>query len=342
MSKNSKFLAVFFALTIIPAAITFTGCDNIKKPDSPMKVSEFFAMDTYMTISAYGEDAEMALSAVRKEIKGLEALLSVTDPNSEVSRINQNSGNGESISPYTSEIIQAALDIGKKTDGALDITLYPIIKEWGFTTGEYQIPQNDKIAQLLTKTGYDKIQLEGNRLLIPKDFKIDLGALAKGYSSEQAKKLLTEKGITSAIINLGGNVQLLGGKPDGSPWSIGIQNPFGDGYSCTVKAKDKAIVTSGNYQRFFEQDGVRYCHIFDSKTGKPVQNGLASVTVISENGLICDGLSTALFAMGEDRAITYWKKQGGFEMIIINENGEVKATEGIYKDCQGNIVKINK
>lgn len=321
-----------------------TGCKSYNEAD--IKTSEFFAMDTYISISAYGENAENALDNCRKEIKSLDSQLSVTNSDSEVCRINSSKGETVSLSNDADRIITAALELSEKTNGALDISLYPVVSEWGFTLGEYKIPSEKALNDLLKNTGYEKISCKDGILTLPKDFKIDLGAVAKGYGSDRAIQILKEKGVTSALVNLGGNIALLGSKPDGSDWSVGVQNPFGEGYACIVKSRDKYIVTSGNYQRYFEENGKRYCHIIDPKTGYPVDNGLASVTVIGDGGLICDGLSTALFVMGEQGAVDFWKEQGDFEMIIVTEDKRVLATEGIFGDCPaaelGEVVKIEK
>ena len=328
MKSKNKIKCVALA-----ALMLLSGCKSYNEAD--IKTSEFFAMDTYISISAYGEDAENALDNCRKEIKSLDSQFSVTNPDSEVSQINGSKGRGVILSNDADKIITAALELGEKTNGALDISLYPVVREWGFTTGEYKIPSEEALWELLKNTGYEKISCKDSFLTMPEDFRIDLGALAKGYGSGRAIQILKEKGVTSALVNLGGNIALLGSKPDGSNWSVGVQNPFGDGYACIVKARDKYIVTSGNYQRYFEENGKRYCHIIDPKTGCPVDNGLASVTVIGDSGLICDGLSTALFVMGEERAVDFWREQGDFEMILVTEDKRVLATEGIFGDCAG-------
>ncbi|HBH95047.1 MAG TPA: FAD:protein FMN transferase [Ruminococcaceae bacterium] len=337
--KNKiKCLGIFSALVT-----ALTGCVG---DGGDMKTSEFFAMDTYISISARGEEAEEALRCCRREVEELEARLSVTDESSEIYKINQGAEKGTDLSGDTEKIIARALEISEKTEGALDISLYPVIREWGFTTGNYKIPDKSGLAKLLKNTGYEKVRLEDGRLTLPQGFSLDLGAVAKGYAGDKVIELLKEKGITSALVNLGGSISLLGARPDGSDWSIGIQNPFGDGYACVVSASGKAIVTSGNYQRYFEENGRRYCHIIDPKTGCPADNGLASVTVIGSSGLVSDGLSTALFVMGEEKAVELWREQGDFEMVIVAEDKRVLVTEGIFDNCTvgelGKPVKVER
>lgn len=321
--------------SILTAVLFLTACNNSYN-EADMNREEFLAMDTYISLSAYGENSEVALANARREIKSVESQLSVTDESSEVSRINQGAGEETVISEDAAQVIDFALYLNTLTEGAFDITLYPIIKEWGFTTGSYRIPDQEKINGLLKKTGSKNIDFYDNVIFLPEGYAIDLGALGKGFAADKAAAALKEKGVASALLSLGGNIQAIGSKPDGAPWNIGIQNPFGDDNAAVLKVTDKAVVTSGNYQRYFEENGKRYCHIINPETGYPVDNGLMSVTVIGESGLLCDGLSTSLFVMGEEKAVDFWREQGDFEMIIITEDGRLLATEGIYEDLSVN------
>ncbi|MCM1299802.1 MAG: FAD:protein FMN transferase [Firmicutes bacterium] len=318
---------------VLAMALTFSACGS-SYSDADMNSEDFLAMDTYISLAAYGEGSEIALANARREIKSIEALLSVTDPDSEVYRINAADGE-TAVSEDTAGLINFALYLNDVTEGAFDITLYPVSKEWGFTTGEYKVPDGGRIEELLKNTGCKNIIYADNTISLPEGYAIDLGALGKGFAGDRAAAVLKEKGVTSALLNLGGNIQLVGAKPDGSPWSIGIQNPFGEGNIAVLKTSDKAVVTSGGYQRYFEAEGKRYCHIIDPATGYPVDNGLASVTVVAASGLLCDGLSTALFVTGEKGAVDFWRQQGDFDMIIVTEDQRVLVTEGIFEDCSG-------
>lgn len=160
---------------------------------------------------------------------------------------------------------------------------------------------------------------------------LDLGALAKGYTGDELMEIFHENGVKSAIVSLGGNVQALGKKPDGSLWKVAVRNPFSpETDMCTVEIEGKAVITSGSYERYFTgEDGVDYCHIIDPKSGRPVHNGLVSVTVIGESGTECDALSTALFVMGADGAVEFWRKNGDFELILVSDDGKIMYTEGL-------------
>ena len=163
-----------------------------------------------------------------------------------------------------------------------------------------------------------------------------MGSLAKGYTSDSIIEIFRENGVESAIVNLGGNVQTLGTKPDGSLWKVGIKNPFQpDSEMCIVSVEDKAVITSGNYERYFTgEDGKNYWHIIDSKDGRPADNGLVSVTVIGSNGMMCDSLSTALFVAGTENAVEYWQNNGDFDMILVTDDGKLLITENIEKNLK--------
>lgn len=292
---------------------------------------DLFAMDTFMTMKAYGENREKALSAASALILSLEEKLSVTSKDSEIWKINHAGGGITEISQETADIISFALDTAEKTGGALEPTIYPVLREWGFTTGDYKIPSAEMLAELLKKTGYKKVNLTGNMISIPIEMNIDLGAAAKGYTGDAVTQIFRDNGVTSAVISLGGNVQTLGSKPDGSDWKVSVRDPFDENSQmCVLSVSGKAIVTSGDYERFFiGEDGNKYCHIIDPSDGYPADSGLVSVTVIGESGIQCDCLSTALFVMGKDRAYEYWKEKGDFEMILVGTDGVMYVTAGI-------------
>ena len=321
MSKYIKKAAL-----LLPLILFLTACEA----EPVVYQTGFISMDTYISFTVYGENAENAAKAAQEETQRLEALFSVTDPDSEVSKINNSGGEAVNIGTDTASVIAEALRIGAASDGALDITLRPVIKEWGFTTGEYKIPDSGTLAALLEYVDYKAVTLDGGTVSVPKEYRIDLGSVAKGYVGDRTISVLRENGIASALVNLGGNVQTLGTKPDGENWRVAVQNPFGEGNLCVIEISDKAIVTSGNYERYFEdENGTRYHHIIDPKDGYPADNGLVSATIIGESGVECDALSTAVFVMGEDRAGELWRNDGGFEMILVTDEGKMLVTEGL-------------
>lgn len=293
----------------------------------------FFAMDTYMNITAYDGDTQKALKAAEEEIKDLEALISVTDEQSEVYKLDHSGGTPFEVSDETLSLIDFSLKMNKSTGGALDMTLYNVLREWGFTTGEYKVPDDETLAALVENTGCEKISINGNAVTLPEGISIDLGSIGKGEAGDRVVDALKQNGVTSALLDLGGNIQTLGTKPDGSLWRIAVRDPMsGEGSLGVVETADCAVITSGGYERFFiGEDGNIYWHILDPATGRPANSGILSSTVIGKSGRLCDALSTSLFVMGEKRAVEYYRNSPeDFEMILITDDSRALVSEGIY------------
>ena len=314
----------YFISAMLSALLFLTG----GSAESPEPVQgTFFAMDTVMDFTIYGESGLIDQS--ESLIASLESLVSVTDADSELYAINQ-TGSG-TLTGKASSLMEQALEICRRTDGALDLSIYPIVRAWGFTTGSYQVPDEAEIQALLPLVDYRKIQYDAadGDVTLPEGMKIDLGSVAKGYAGQLVAQMLREHGVQSALLNLGGNVQTVGAKPDGSPWQIGIKDPQGEDAMMVLSVEDQAVVTSGGYERYFEQDGQTYWHIMDPSTGHPADSGLISVTIVGDEGVVCDGLSTALFVMGLEKAADLWAQSGDFEAVFVTASGEVYITEGL-------------
>ncbi|MGM9554208.1 MAG: FAD:protein FMN transferase [Faecousia sp.] len=311
-----KILSVLLMLCLF-----LTACSK----DGPAE-TEIFAMDTYMRIRIWG-DNDLLNDAV-DEIRRLEGLLSVTDEDSEVNALNQ-TGNAE-LSADTAVILEAAITLSERTDGAFDPTVYPLVSAWGFTTGEAHVLTQEELDMLLPLVGTEHLRLEGTAATLSDGAQVDLGGIAKGYTAQKCLELLSEKGVQTAMLSLGGNVQTLGTKPDGSAWVIGIANPESPSEAiATLTFTDSmAIVTSGGYQRYFDLDGTRYHHILNPETGIPAETGLSSVTILTQDGATADALSTALFVMGIERGIEFWRESNDFEAVFITQSGTIYATEG--------------
>ena len=315
----------YFISAMLSALLFLTGCSAESSPE-PVQ-GTFFAMDTMMDFTIYGESGLIDQS--ESLIASLESLVSVTDADSELYAINQ-TGSG-TLTGKASSLMEQALEICRRTDGALDLSIYPIVRAWGFTTGSYQVPDEAEIQALLPLVDYRKIQYDAatGTVTLPEGMEIDLGSVAKGYAGQLAAQMLREHGVQSALLNLGGNVQTVGAKPDGSPWQIGIKDPQGEDAMMVLSVEDQAVVTSGGYERYFEQDGQTYWHIMDPSTGHPADSGLISVTIVGDEGVVCDGLSTALFVMGLEKAADLWAQSGDFEAVFVTASGEVYITEGL-------------
>ena len=327
MGRLWKKLAAFLLAGVL------TGCSApAEEMQQPVERS-LFAMNTYMTFTAYGEDAQAALQEAEECIQQVEGLWSVTDENSEIYQANHSGGQPVTVSEETAEIISFALEMAQRTGGALDPTIYPVLTAWGFTTDSKQVPSQQRITRLLEQVGYDRIRFNGTELTVPDGMELDLGAVGKGYTADLVTEILRRHGVTSALISLGGNIQAIGSRPDGSDWRLGIRAPWESGNLGVLTVSDAAVVTSGGYENYFEDgQGNIYWHILDPSTGYPADSGLQSVTIVGREGRMCDALSTALFVMGAQSAEQYWRENGGFEMLLVTDSGEILITEGIAED----------
>lgn len=319
-------------LAALSVCLLLPGCASAPAREPSTVERTFFAMDTVMTLRLYEGGSEAVLDAAEDRVKELEALWSVTDENSEIYALNRD-GSSAGLSPETADLLDAALGMCERTNGALDISIYPVLRAWGFTTGEYAVPAGEELAALLPLVDHTRIERNGSAASLPDSMEIDLGSVAKGCTGNVLSALLRESGVTSALLDLGGNIQTVGAKPDGSPWRIGVRDPEDEaGYVGVVSVSGKAVVTSGGYERYFERDGVRYWHILDPETGTPARGGLASVTVIGDDGLLCDALSTALFVQGLDEALEHWRAHRDFEAVFVCEDGSVTVTAGLENE----------
>ncbi|MBE6872475.1 MAG: FAD:protein FMN transferase [Ruminococcus albus] len=330
MPEISRVLPMLMCLTLLTSCASDKAVSSTAADPNAKSSGSIFAMDTYITVTAYGENGDAGISAAKDEISRLEKMWSVTDENSEIYAVDHAGSAEMSISDETAELIEFALDMHERTGGALDISLYPVLCAWGFTTGEYRVPDDDEIEGLLARTGVEKIKLSGNNITLPDGMEIDLGAVAKGCAGDKAAAALKESGVECALLDLGGNIQTVGEtKPDGKKWKIGIRDPYGEGSVATLEIGESAVITSGGYERYFEEDGVVYKHILDPKTGRPAESGLVSATAIGKEGRYCDSLSTSLYVLGAEGAEKLWRESGDFDMVLIAEDGSFIITEGI-------------
>ncbi len=306
---------------------------------------EIFAMDTYMVLKAYGSQASEAVTAGINEIQRLDALLSTGSPDSEVSRLNAEGGG--TLASDTEYLIQRSLALFAETDGAFDISIYPVMKLWGFSDDSFAVPDPDELKERLKLVDAAEIRLDGEKHAVQYQadgLEIDLGGIAKGYTSARIARIFESYGIKSGLLNLGGNVQAIGTKTDGTDWKVGIQNPEGDGTLGILQISDQAVITSGGYERFFEEGGKTYHHIIDPSTGYPAENGILSSTIVSSDGTLADGLSTSLYIMGLDKAVSFWREHSeSFDFILVDDKGGIYVTEGLKDSfsCDGTVTVIS-
>ena len=299
--------------------------------DATNEATEYiYAMETEMQIEAYGKEADEAVAAAVAEINRLDALLSVGVETSEVAQLNE-AGTYE-VSEDVLTILEEAQYINTSTNGAFDPTVYPLMEAWGFTTKDYTVPSAETIAELLQYVGMENVTVSGSTVTLAEGTKIDFGGIAKGFTSDRIMEIFAEYDLTGGMVSLGGNVQVYEKTSKGSDsWRIAIVNPTDTtSYLGSVSVEDKAVITSGAYQRYFEEDGVTYHHILDPSTGYSANNGLISVTIVSEDGMLADGLSTAIYVMGLEEATAYYRQHNKeFDMVLMTDDGMVYITEGL-------------
>lgn len=329
INTNCKLVALLAAYIIM-----LTGCAGLEDPAAGEKhQSQVFAMDTVMLLTAYGPNGPEALAAAEEVIYSLEADLDPENTSGSVYAMNAGAGSYVPVTAECMEVMLTAMEQYEATGGAVDPGLYPIIRAWGFTLGAYRVPEAWELSGLLGDkyTGGILADEAACAVYIPAGMEISLGAVGKGYTAQKALEAMEAAGVESAILSLGGNVQTLGEqKPNGDSWQVAVTDPHDTGsYVGILSVGEAAVVTSGGYQRYFEQDGVTYIHIIDPATGRPVDNDLLSVTVVTQDGGVADCLSTALFVMGCEGALEYYRNTGGFELVLITEDNEVIVTPGL-------------
>lgn len=292
--------------------------------------ADVFAMDTVTHLQVWGD--ETVLRQAEQLLYDLEANYSVTREGSLLSRMA--AGERVTLTEAEWDLLSRAVALSEATDGAYDPTIYPVVRLWGFTTDSQRVPTQARIQDALTHVGLDHLYLKEGTAQLEDGAALDFGGILKGYAAERILDLLTERQVTAACVSLGGNVQTYGTKPDGSPWRIGIRDPWNGDATLGVLTVEgtMAVVTSGSYQRYFEENGTVYHHIMDPETGFPADSGLVSVTIVCDSGLKADGLSTALFVMGLEEATRFWRDHRDFEAVFATEDGNIYVTEGIFAD----------
>lgn len=303
---------------ILLLSILLCGCG--KEPEPAQMTT--FCMNTVMDLTVWGKDADTGLGRIYTKLLELEGRWSVTKEDSILSNLNR--GNALlQLEPGQQALLSKVEALSQRTGGAFNPKMRVLSEAWGFYNEQHRVPTPDQIAEAMTQEQWD------------------LGGALKGYASQVCADLLKELDIDRAMLSLGGNVQTYREKPDGSPWQVAIQNPnFADDYLGILSVTGTAsIVTSGDYQRFFEVDGVTYHHILDPETGYPADSGLSSVTIICRDGLTADCLSTALFVMGLEKGADFWRSSDDFEAVFVTTDGTIYATEGaVLSGCQYEVI----
>lgn len=340
--KSSHTVSILTALLLtVLVIIPQTGCSN----KEPVSKSDF-CLDTSCEITIYDmedmsqDKAEQTLEKTYEQIRGYENLLSKTVEGSDVYRINHAEGRTTEVSAETAEVLDTALLMGELSDKAFDVTVGSLTELWDFKSENPDVPADKDIKKALETVGLGKLHVSGTSVsLDDKGTLLDLGGVAKGYIADRAGEYLEAQGVIRAIVNLGGNISVIGEKEDNTPWNIGIERPYSDRSEIigSIKVADQTIVTSGIYERQFVKNGVRYHHVLDPQTGYPAETDLEAVTVtaVKGNSGFCDALSTACLIMGRDDAMELIRKlqqeypEMKLEAALIDKNDEITQTDGM-------------
>ena len=352
--KKHRFQLRFFYLILCTALVCpillLTGCQNTTDTSTstgkePISISSI-KLNTTVQITIYNSQDKSLLNDCLALCDKYELIFSRTNEESELYKLNHlegtpvsNTTNTRHISEDLAALLSKGLSITKESDGAFDIAIAPLTSLWDFTAENPKVPDNTDIQNALPQCSSDGISIDGQDITLPSDdIQFDVGAIAKGYIADRLKDFLVKKGVNSAIINLGGNVLCIGSKPDGTSFKVGIQKPFADRNEteAVMDITGKSVVSSGIYERCFKQDGKLYHHILNPKTGYPYDNGLISVTIISDQSVDGDALSTTCFALGLEDGLKFAEKKG-VQAVFITEDYELHYTDGFQDE-----IKVSK
>lgn len=310
------------------SALLLTGCSGAKsstQTDQDLTYTDML-FDTVIKIQILDPADESILDALKKLCEKYDTMFSTTNTDSELYKLNHANGQPFTVSSETANLIQEGIHYSELSGGAFDLTIEPVSALWDFKADKPTVPSSDAIAQAVSHVDYTKVDIQDNTVTLEDpEAGIDLGAIAKGYIADQVKTYLKKQGIKHAIINLGGNVDVIGTKPDGSKYNIGIQKPFDEsGEAITsVQLKDQTVVTSGIYERYFKKNGKLYHHILDPRTGYPCENNLYSVSIITDSSTKADALSTTCFLLGYEKGMELIQSMDGVEAIFITDDEKV-------------------
>ena len=320
-----KMLAVLIALMLM------CGCANAQST-KPLARQDFM-LDTVISISLYDNQDDAILDGAFALCEEYEQLFSRTISTSDVYRINHSDGAPVEVADATAELLCIALEYARLSGGAFDPTIEPLVTLWDIMADEPHVPDAGAISAALARVDWTKVSVDGNVVTLRAGMGLDLGGIAKGYIADKLREYLSENGVDSALINLGGNVLTLGGKPDGSNFTIGVQKPVGQNSDIlgACRLKGMSVVTSGIYERYFVENDRLYHHILDTKTGYPVENELYSVTIISPTSTDGDALSTICFALGSEDGMALIETLDGIECVYCLSDGTLLFSSGARK-----------
>lgn len=319
-------------LAALLGCLLLAGCSSATT--EPVRRQQFL-LGTICTVSVYQRVPERLFTDFFAAVEAVEKEMSATLAGSEVSRINEAAGKeAVAVSEETFGVIERGLEFTKRSGGAFDVTVGPLVRLWGIGTEAARVPEPDEIRGALGLLGASDVLLDRAArtvFLARSGMRLDLGAIAKGYAADKAAGLLRARGVRKALLDFGGNIVVVGSHPSRPAWRIGVQEPDSarGEYLGILQVTDTSVVTSGAYERFFEKDGVRYHHILDTATGRPVANGVVSTTVVCSSSTAADALSTSLFAMGPERGLALARTVAGVEAMVITQDRTIHLTAGL-------------
>lgn len=316
MKKN-----IYLLIALLVCCLFFTGCE--KKPEYISKTD--FKLNTVVYVALYDKQEEELLDTCMTLCSRYEQVFSRTLESSELYKLN--ACKDMEVSDELLELIQMGVDYGVKTDGLFDITIAPVAELWNFSGENPTVPSGEEIDKALASVSYKNIQINGNRVTLLNNASIDLGALAKGYIADRLKDYLVSEGVESAIINLGGNVLCIGHHPDGTAFQVAIKKPFAENEMLkAVSVNDRSLVSSGTYERGFEENGIWYHHILNPADGYPNNTDLDGVSILSERSVDGDALSTICMSLGSEQALEFLEEYPDVQAWLVLKNGEVIAS----------------
>lgn len=331
--KKKKIIIISILILIL--VITFIYFRSDDSESVPQHTSNSFIMDTFIQMRVYGENARDIIDESFQRIRDIENKMSVNIEESYIYQINKNAGiSPVAVDEETFLVIEKAIEYAELSDGRFDPSIGPLIKLWGFGTADASVPDNNELNTALNKVDYRLIELNENEktvFLQEEGMSLDLGGIAKGYAADVVKDIVNQHGVQSAYIDIGGNIFVIGNKVDNTPWNIGIQDPRRNrgNVMASIKFSDKTIVTSGNYERYFIEDGRSYHHILDTETGYPADSGIISSSIISDNSMRADALSTIVFMLEPEESMELIESIEGVEAMLIKENLGIIISSGI-------------
>lgn len=328
--KRNLWIGILFVVVLSVFIVCY---GKMQKPEEPITATAF-KLNTVVKVTIYDSQDEKILQDALALCDKYEKIFSRTRTDSEIYLLNEGKLPQEDgyyiLSEECAELIGKGLYYSELSGGAFDITIEPLSSLWDFTSGEKQIPDPQTLVEAQKHVGYEKVELKGNKIRFQEDgMGLELGAIAKGYIADKIKEFLISEGVESAVIDLGGNVLCIGARPDGEAFRVGIQKPFADRNEtvATAEIRDRSVVSSGIYERYFEKDGKLYHHILNPKSGYPYENGLTAVTILSDESVDGDGLSTVCFALGLEKGLELINSLPDTQAVFITEDGELHYSE---------------